>query len=89
MIDKDEVWDVALIAVIQHHGFSCEQNADGSFRARLSNEDFERIRMIYRVDYRPVLSRIRRLRNGLARPAPHAGVPRDGNPVSPRPEGAF
>lgn len=68
MIDKKRIWDKALIAVIQHAGFSCERNEEGSFTARISDEEFQKLLISYRKNYQPVLSKLRRLQTGLAKP---------------------
>jgi hypothetical protein len=90
MIKKNEIRDVALVAVIQHFGYSCVKNSNGSFTAHVSDDQFGRIFATYRVNYRPVISRLRRLETKLPDPlAKVKGVPRDENPVSQRSKGAF
>ena len=79
MIDRTRIRDVALVALAQHHGHACEKNADGSFVVSANDAQFAGLCAIYRVDYRPVLTRIKRLgsspklhhqqRNALASPA--------------------
>ena len=65
MIDKNNIKDTALVAVMQHHGFSHSVNPDGSYRVRVADDEFEQLLAIYRLQYRPVLLRIKRLRKDL------------------------
>lgn len=70
-IDRNRIRDVALVALAQHHGHACQVNTDGSFVVRANDAQFAAIVDLYRVHYRPVLSRIKRLRPpDLHNPAP-------------------
>lgn len=72
MIDKNSIRDTALVAVMQHYGHSHERNRDGSFRICIPDEQFAVLVQRYRLEYRPVLQRIKRLRKDLQPPERHA-----------------
>ncbi len=61
MIDKKQVRDKALVAVMQHLGFACELNRNGSFEVHASDVDFSAAYQKFSVHYRPVFLRLRRL----------------------------
>jgi len=61
MIDKNCTFDIAIVAFMQHHGYSCQQNTDGSYKIRISDADFLALCQRYRVDYHPILQKITRL----------------------------
>lgn len=65
MIDKNSVRDAALVAVLQHHGHSHERNLDGTFRICIPDSEFSLLLQRYKVEYRPILRRIKRLRKDL------------------------
>lgn len=62
MINKNSVRDPALVAVLQHHGHSHERNRDGTFRICIPDSEFSLLLQRYRVEYRPILERIERLK---------------------------
>lgn len=82
MINKNKINDIALVAVMQYHGHSCELNDDGSFRICVSDNNFNNTLAIYSSQYRPVFQRIKRLRKGLLDRTKSAGVPYDENLVN-------
>lgn len=61
MIDKKQVRDKALVAVMQHLGFACELNRNGSFEVHASDVEFSSAYQKFSVHYRPVFLRLRRL----------------------------
>ncbi|MFC4788351.1 MULTISPECIES: hypothetical protein [Giesbergeria] len=61
MIDKNNIKDTALVAVMQHHGYPYERNQDGSFRICIPDDQFSILLNRYRLEYRPILQRIKRL----------------------------
>lgn len=62
MIDKNSIKDTALVAVMQHHGHSHERNRDGTYRVCIPDREFSALLQRYRIEYRPILERIKRLK---------------------------
>ena len=61
MINKKEIRDKSLVAVLQHLGYACEKNLNGSFQLHASDSDFASAYQKFSVQYRPVFKRLRRL----------------------------
>ena len=61
MIDKKNIKDIALVALMQYHGFAHEKQKDGSFRICISDKEFTAILKRYQLELRPILQRIKRL----------------------------
>lgn len=92
MIDKTQVRDPAFVAVLQHHGCACERNPDGSYTVRASDAEFAGLYRKFRLEFQPVLLRLRRLRlkPDLHHSAQHAlSAPQGGNLVVPCPQGTL
>lgn len=62
MIDKNAVRDLGLVALVQHNGYVCDRNTDGSYKLRVPDPQFSALHEKYRLHYRPILTRIERLR---------------------------
>lgn len=92
MIDKTQIRDHAFVAMLQHNGCACERNPDGSYTVRASDAEFAGLYRKFRLEFQPVLLRLKRLRPrpDLRHPAPSVpGAPQGGNLVVPCPQGTL
>lgn len=89
MIDKNCIFDIAIVALMQHHGYACERSRDGSYKIRIPDEAFLVLCQRYQLDYHPVLQRIQRLRKDLqnlrhsAQTSPETEIQLDRTPKVP------
>ncbi len=92
MIDKTQIRDHAFVAMLQHNGYACERNPDGSYTVRASDAEFAGLYRKFRLEFQPVLLRLRRLRPkpDLHHSTRHASsAPQGGNLVVPCPQGTL
>ncbi len=65
MPSKNNVKDYALVAYCQHHGYNHERLPDGAFFIHASDAEFVRLSAEYRLNYKPILQKIKRFRREL------------------------